>query len=260
MEMTLVVITSCTRIFLTLLIITCQYKNIFPLKLVVYLECRYNDSMFWLNFKTYERGTGDKALEIAKICEEVSQESGVSIFVCPQYPDIYRLAQKVNIEIWAQHIDEVKYGKHTGWVLPEAVATAGASGTLINHAERRLSFEGIKKRVERAKEVGLKTMVCTDNLEAAKRIESLRPDYLAFEDPDLIAGDVSIAFAEPEKTKRVIEEVKELPIVVGAGVKTTQDVKRSLELGATGVLVSSGVMLKAEDPKLAVSELVAGFK
>ncbi|PHP46201.1 triose-phosphate isomerase, partial [Methanosarcinales archaeon ex4572_44] len=40
-----------------------------------------------LNFKTYSESVGKKAVEIARICEKVS-EQGVDIVVAPQIPDL----------------------------------------------------------------------------------------------------------------------------------------------------------------------------
>ncbi len=45
-----------------------------------------------LNYKTYLQGTGQGAVEIAKACRAVSEESGIEIAVAPQIPDIYRVA------------------------------------------------------------------------------------------------------------------------------------------------------------------------
>ena len=41
-----------------------------------------------VNFKTYIEATGKRALELAKIAEKVSLETGVCIAVAPQVTDI----------------------------------------------------------------------------------------------------------------------------------------------------------------------------
>ena len=52
--------------------------------------------------------------------------------------------------------------------------------------------------------------------------------------------------------------MREIPLIVGAGVKNSMDVKISQDLGAKGVLVASGVT-KADDPEAAVRDLCSGF-
>ncbi len=91
-----------------------------------------------VNFKTYLEATGQRAVELAKSAEKASKETGAFIVVAPQLVDIARVAEAVEIPVFAQHIDPIKPGNNTGHVLVESVKEAGAVGTLINHSERQL--------------------------------------------------------------------------------------------------------------------------
>jgi len=48
-------------------------------------------------------------------------------------------------------------------------------------------------------------------------------------------------------------------VITGAGIKTTDDVRKAIELGTAGVFVSSGIV-KAKNQKKALKEILAGFK
>jgi len=96
-----------------------------------------------LNVKTYAEATGNESLDIAEIMEKISQETDTSMAICVQATDITLCSEKVNIPVFAEHIDPIKPGSHTGWTLPEAIKTAGAVGTLINHSEHRLILADI---------------------------------------------------------------------------------------------------------------------
>jgi len=74
-----------------------------------------------VNFKTYIEATGKRAIELAKIAEEVSRETGVTIIVAPQFTDIEPVSNTVDIPVLSQHIDSVKPGAHTGHVLADEV-------------------------------------------------------------------------------------------------------------------------------------------
>src|SRR5437660_8823684 len=85
---------------------------------------------------------------LAKIAEIVSRETGVTIIVAPQFTDIEPVSRTVDIPVFSQHIDSVKPGAYTGHVLAEAVRSAGAEGSLVNHSEKRISTSEIAGTVK----------------------------------------------------------------------------------------------------------------
>lgn len=200
------------------------------------------------NFKTYESSTGVRALELAKIHEEVAQKYGVNFAVCPQVVDIWMIASQINIPVLAHHFDAVTHGQFTGHVIPEALKAAGADGSLLNHAEKRIPFPQIAASIKRAREVGFFTVVCARDVEEGKKIATLKPDAVAIEPPELIGGDISVSTASPEIIENAVKEIRGVPVIVGAGVKNGKDIEIALKFGAVGVLVASGVT-KSEDPR-----------
>lgn len=219
--------------------------------------------MIFVNFKTYEEGTGASAIELTGILEEVSVSSSVKIIPTVQASDVKEVVSTSKLEIWAQHTDAVEYGAHTGFILPEAVFEDGAIGTFLNHSEHKFeNFDVLKKAYIRAKSVGLKTLIFAANIDELKLIINLRPTYVSYEPPELVGSKTtSVASAMPEVISQAAKITKEnnLTLIVGAGIKSQEDVRRSLELGAVGVAVASDIV-KAEDPKKEVLDLVEGFK
>lgn len=219
--------------------------------------------MIFLNFKTYKSGTGKLALSMAKVVEEVSKETGVKIISVVQPTDIREVVLEVSTEVWSQKVDPVEFGAHTGSILPEAVIDDGAIGTVLNHSEDRFpDFETLTKAHDRAREVGLKTLIFAKDLEELEKVAGLKPDYISYEPPSLIGSkDVSVATAEPEIIAKasIISKNLGIPLIVGAGVHSKVDVKKCLELGAVGVAVASDVM-NAVDPRAELLDLIEGFK
>ncbi len=74
-----------------------------------------------VNFKTYLESTGKRAVELAKNAEKASKETGVTIVVAPQFVDLARISEAVEIPVFAQHIDPIKPGNSTGHILTEAL-------------------------------------------------------------------------------------------------------------------------------------------
>jgi triosephosphate isomerase len=197
--------------------------------------------------------------KLAKIHEEVAKETGANIQIVVQAVDIAKISQEVDIPIIAQHIDPIKYGSSTGHILPESVKMAGAVGTLINHSEKRLEREIIRKTVERAKDVGLITIICAATAEEGATFVEFNPDYIAVEPPELIGDpNISVATAKPEVIKKAVELVRPIKLLVGAGVKDGRDVKISMELGAQGVLLASAIA-RSKDPKALLLDLASGL-
>ncbi len=216
--------------------------------------------MIIVNFKAYQSAIGEKAVELAKIHDKVAQETGVQIIVAVQPADIYRVVQAVSIPVYAQHVDSVEYGSSTGWILPETIMEAGATGTLLNHSEHRFqSHENLKNVINRLKnDLNLKTIVCAESDdEGAEIAEKMSPDFIAIEPPELIGGDISISTSQPELIKNSVSKIGN-NVLVGAGVKNSQDIKIALELGAKGVLLASGIT-KAGDPESILKDLASAY-
>lgn len=215
-----------------------------------------------VNFKAYKNSIGKNAVKLAKICEECAKETGAEIVVCVQVADVHAVKSAVRIPVFVEHMDPINFGAHTGQDLPEDLVENGASGVLINHSEDKVTMQTIKEDINRARDVGLKTLVCGVNTHECKYIVDLEPDFVAIEPPELIGGDVSVSTSKPELVSNsadIINESKNKTLLlVGAGVKSSDDVKKSLKLGAKGVLLASGIT-KAESPKKVLLELCKGL-
>ncbi|SFG10386.1 triosephosphate isomerase [Halopelagius inordinatus] len=197
-------------------------------------------------------------VEVATAAREVSEESGVRIAVSPQAADIARVAE-TGVETWAQHVDPNDYGSHTGSTLSEAVAEAGAEGTLVNHSEKRLKLADIDGSVRAAERAGLETCVCANNPAQIGAAAALGPDAVAVEPPELIGGDVSVSSADPDIVEDAVAAAghvdEDVEVFCGAGISSGDDVDAAGDLGATGILLASGVA-KADDPRAALEDLV----
>ncbi len=209
--------------------------------------------MIIVNFKAYSSATGEKAEMLSQQCLEASEKTGEQVVSVPQHTDVGRM----NGEFFGQHLDPVTPGSHTGHTTAEALKAAGASGTLINHSERRLEPEKIKKSINRAKELGLTTVVCAQSPEECEKFSGFDPDFVAFEPPELIGGDISVSSAKPELIEKAVEN-SSVEVLTGAGIKTKKDVEKSVELGCEGVLVASAVV-KAENSFKEIVELCKGL-
>jgi triosephosphate isomerase len=215
-----------------------------------------------LNFKTYRESTGEAALRLAEICEDVSEEHSVKMVVVPQAADIYALSRAVEIPVYAQHVDGVGYGSYTGHITAASLKAAGASGSLINHSERRLKLAEIEASISACREFNLKTIVCTNNVAATRAAAALKPDYVAVEPPELIGSGIPVSKADPEVVRGSVEAVKgiepKVGVLCGAGITHGEDLRAALELGSEGVLLASGIV-KAKDQREALEDLVRGL-
>lgn len=209
--------------------------------------------MIIINFKAYSEAVDWRARELSKKCQTIADRKDKRIIAVPQTQDI-RVCKG---EIFAQHLDGVEPGSHTGSNLPEGLKRAGASGTLLNHSENRISREEIKKSIERCRDLGLETVVCAQDPEECEELSGLEPEFIAFEPPELIGGDTSVSSARPELIEEAVKRSK-VDVLTGAGIKDRKDVEKSIELGCKGVLVASGVV-KSDNPKEKLEELCEGL-
>lgn len=219
-----------------------------------------NTPIVILNYKTYLESSGENALELARALKSASEESGITMVAAPQAADIYRIQDQISLPIFAQHIDPITSGGHTGSNLIETLIEAGISGSLINHSENRMKLADIDEVIQLCKQNDIESCVCTNNIATSKAIATFSSDAVAVEPPELIGTGIPVSQAQPEVVEDSVKGVKsinkKIKVLCGAGISTGDDMKAAMDLGADGVLLASGIV-KAENPKEALLDLVS---
>ena len=219
-----------------------------------------NTPIVILNYKTYLESSGENALELARALKSASEESGITMVAAPQAADIYRIQDQISLPIFAQHIDPITPGGHTGSNLIETLIEAGISGSLINHSENRMKLADIDEVIQLCKQNDIESCVCTNNIATSKAIATFSPDAVAVEPQELIGTGIPVSQAQPEVVEDSVKGVKsinkKIKVLCGAGISTGDDMKAAMDLGADGVLLASGIV-KAKNPKEALLDLVS---
>jgi triosephosphate isomerase len=205
------------------------------------------------------KGYACDSVEIATAAADVSDDAGARIAVAPQTAHVERVSE-TGVETWSQHVSPVEHGSHTGSTLAESVASAGATGTLLNHSERRLKLADIDSGIRAAERAGLETIVCANNPSQIGAVTALSPDGVAVEPPELIGTGTPVSQADPDIVRDAVGAAgsvdESVPVLCGAGISSGDDVVAAADLGSEGVLLASGVA-KADDPRAALTDLVA---
>tara|TARA_X000000368_G_scaffold258052_1_gene203956 strand:- start:416 stop:1126 length:711 start_codon:yes stop_codon:yes gene_type:complete len=216
------------------------------------------ENLVVVNFKTYQTAHGLSAENLAKIMENLESNARIVAVV-----SAFDLSSVVNIapnlEVWTQHLDPIQFGSNTGWLHPDTAIERGAKGTLINHAEHKVSIEHIAMLLDQVPE-DFTVCACAADIEEAKSLAALRPTFVAVEPPELIGGNISVTSADPKIVTGTVDAVRDISadvgILCGAGVKNGSDVSMALELGTSGVLLASGVT-KSSNPLEALNDLIS---
>ena len=200
------------------------------------------------------------AVAVAEAAASVADDTGVRVAVAPQAAHLERVAE-TGVETWAQHVSPTGHGSHTGSALAPAAADAGATGTLLNHSERRLKLADIDGSLRAAEDTGLDTVVCANNPRQVAAAATLGPDMVAVEPPELIGTGTPVSRADPDVVREAVAAAEEItpsvPVLCGAGITSGDDVEAAADLGSEGVLLASGVA-KADEPESVLRDLVSG--
>jgi len=211
-----------------------------------------------VNFKTYEEAHGLSAENLARIMNDLETNARIVAVVSAfDLSSVVNVAP--NIEVWTQHLDPIQFGSNTGFLHPDTAIERGATGTLINHAEHKVSIEHIAMLLDQVPE-NFTVCACAADIEEAKALTALKPTYVAVEPPELIGGDISVTTADPNIVSGTADAVREISadvgILCGAGVKNGYDVSMALDLGTSGVLLASGVT-KSSNPLGSLNDLIS---
>lgn len=221
----------------------------------MYKELTIKPPFFEIGPKAYMYG--ERMLRLAKAADAASKKYDVRIILTPQYTDIQMLAQETeNLLVFAQHMDPLPIGRGLGSVLPEAVKAAGAVGVMLNHAEKPMTMNDLRKAIKRADEVGLLSIVCADSMEEAIAIAHFAPNIIVAEPTELIGtgqtSDEQYVIQTTMAIKKINPEIQVLP---AAGIKNGADVYKMIRAGAEATGTTSGIM-KADNPEAMMEEMI----
>lgn len=211
---------------------------------------------FMFNPKSYL--FGEKLLNLALKADKLAGEHPeISVFVTAPFADIKAIAGATDhIIVTAQHMDGIKPGRGMGHVLPESLKAAGAQATFLNHAERSITSAGIVDAVNRAKELDIITVVCSDSLAEAKALATLGPDIMLCEPTELIGtgqtSDASYITSTNEAVKAIDSNIL---MMQAAGISSAEVIFNTLELGADGTGCTSGIT-EAENPSQMLEDMI----
>ena len=214
-----------------------------------------------INLKNYSEISGVNSVRIADEAKKVVQSRHREIIIAPPASSIMALSE-TKLPIISQHVDDAPLGATTGFTVPEIVKSHGAIGSIINHSEHKIDHTQISNLVKRLRELDMISIVCADDLEEVEALSQISPDYLAIEPPELIGKGIAVSKANPSiisDSVRVVRRISPtVKVLCGAGIVDKTDVRKALELGAEGILISSGVV-KSEswyDKILELSEVL----
>ena len=214
------------------------------------------NKLFVINCKNYDEISGEKITKLVKTANKVSKKYGVKIAVAPPQHLLSKVTS-FSIPILAQHVDAVKVGSTTGFMIPELLKKSKVRGSLINHSEHRISSKEIEHLVIRLRKLNMLSVVCVKNVSEALKYAKLNPDYIAIEPPELIGSGKAVSKEKPELITRAATAVKSAKnrtkLLCGAGIVSGEDVKQAMILGSKGVLVASGI-IKAKNWQKIIEE------
>lgn len=202
-------------------------------------------------------------MELSKVSEQVSIDTGVDIMVAPPQSSLSQVCATVKIPVISQHVDFSKPGSTTGFLVPEIVKSYGGVGSLINHSEHRIdNIDSIRELVSILRNLQMVSIVCVRTPEEAGHIANFKPDFIAIEPPELIGSGKAVSKENPsivtDSISAVAERSNSSKVICGAGIVDKADVESALRLGAKGILVASGI-IKARSWYDKILELASGF-
>jgi len=204
---------------------------------------------------------GDQILDLARIADEAAAKYDVRVIYTTPYADIRRVAENVkNIKVFAPHMDDIPVGRGLACVLGESLKAAGAVGVMLNHAERPLPASTLVRTLNRARELGLMSIVCADSMTETRAVAQMHPDLMITEPNELVGTGQAADLSYVKTSVDAIQSIDpNIGILVGGGISNGTDVYNTIMAGADATGSSSGIV-KAADPGAMVHEMLAAVR
>jgi triosephosphate isomerase len=205
--------------------------------------------------------TGRDIVRLAELTDELAGAMGIDTLFTAQHADLRMVASATtNLIVTAQHMDAIDVGRGMGHILPESLVDAGVKAVILNHAEHPLGLAVLDATLERARDVGLMTIVCADSDAQCRAVACLGPDIMICEPTDHIGTGSMGEDAYVIRTTKLVKQIDPRILVIqAAGVSRGRDVARVLSQGADGSGGTSGI-IKAPDQREILTEMYAALQ
>ncbi|WP_341727793.1 triose-phosphate isomerase [Brooklawnia sp.] len=195
-----------------------------------------------VNPKAY-LGSAD-TLKLATLTDELAANFDIDVIFTAQHVDLRMISRHTeHLTITAQHMDPIVKGRGMGHILPDSLVEAGAKAVVLNHAEHQLSLGVLDTTMQRAREVGLATIVCADSDAQCQAIATMGPDMMICEPTANIGTGKMDAGDYIARTTRVVKDINpDILVIQAAGVTCGADVANALAQGADSSGGTSGIV------------------
>lgn len=204
---------------------------------------------------------GDAVLEYAIAADTASKKYDVDVLFVAPYTEIRRVRENTDkLIVLAPYMDAIRPGRGIADILPEALKAAGAQGVVLNHSERPMSLNAIRKTIDRANELDLLSFVCADTIVEAQALAMLHPDIINPEPTALIGSGTVSDIGYVREVVRAVKAIDQSILVEqAAGVITAQQVYDFIIEGSEAAGSSSGILTSA-NPYSLLNEMVRSVK
>lgn len=219
------------------------------------VKCKIRPPFFETSVKNYI--FGDAVLEYARVADAAAKEYDVDVLFVAPYTEIRRVRENTeHLIVLAPYMDAIRPGRGIADVLPEAIKAAGAQGVVLNHSERPISLNSLRKTIDRANELDLLTFVCADTIAEAQAIAHLHPDIMNPEPTELIGTGKASDMAYVREAIQAVKAIDPSILVEqAAGITTAQQVYDFIMAGSEAAGSASGI-LNSPDPYGLLTEMV----
>ena len=139
-----------------------------------------------INFKDYKEAIGKKAISLVKKLDKKN------VWIIINAIDLKEAVKNAKYsKILIEHADPIEFGAFTGAISFPEVKKSGAYGILLNHSEKRIKFNDIKKGIILAKKYKLKVIVSSRNIKEALKIFITNPKLRLLSISNAITNSVS---------------------------------------------------------------------
>lgn len=219
------------------------------------MKTKIRPPFFEIGVKNYIYGV--QVLELAKAADAAAKKYDLDVLFLAPYADIRMITENTDrLIVFAPYMDLLEPGRGMADVLPESIKAAGAKGVVVNHCERPMTLGGIRKTIERARNLGLLSFACANTISEAKAIAQFHPDIINPEPSELIGtgkiGDMAFMHESIAAVKSVYTDIL---VEQAAGITSGQQVYRYIYEGAEGVGVASGIVA-ADNPFEKLEEMM----